>query len=331
MDENIKFAVAHWILCAFHFGIMIFSAYCSVLNDMNSYNKVQSFLVFISMLPVFVSDILVASLFTKSVATSSNIYDLSINLDILSVVLYQCIFCNFVVGRSSQIFKGLALRFHDGYTALLGVKSIFSAILAVAGITICYLQDNFNYIPTFLSTFYGAMSIMNIGFAMSVRFKLQSLQLVFTSQAASSDGSVRLRKLVRGNSLEKSARKYGFKTSLVSAVSAAPGHSRTSTVSSTATGSTASPQLYSQSTTNNGAVSKTEFERFCVEFRKFTIGTLCNMTIYLVLAAILVSVFSDGSQRGGHIVSFSWKIMEGVSCLMSQVIVFNMRGQVVAR
>jgi len=92
MDENTKFAVAHWFLCVFHFGVLIFSGYCSVLQEMNSYNRVQSYLVFISILPVFVSDAVVASYFTSSAANSTYLYELSINLDIISVLLYQCIF-----------------------------------------------------------------------------------------------------------------------------------------------------------------------------------------------------------------------------------------------
>ena len=447
--NNIALIVVFFLLACFHGVIIFFSIFCMLQKDINAFNKVQSFLVFISIFPVFISDIIVSTIYLSP--SAGDLYNISLILDVLSVILYQVVFCNWIVGRSSQIFKGLAPQFHENFTYLLAIKAVFSLISAIVGLIICQLI-NVEYTNVFLCTYYGIMSSLNLSFAISVKLKLTSLQLVFRnnndkstvrkfpvitmrratrSKYSSSQGGGGgggggglneeskdhqpglLSKMISGklnlsnmnNNAPINHVQYHGRPSPSPCASASPSPSPSlhllepssdsekntevddsltpmqneninivkhmnngrvspmtsfrisSTLSNNATppahGITAknmktiTAALNSHNNTYNSnnnhtnntntntssgrenqPVTKTEFERFTTEFRKYTIGTLANISMFFILAAFLLGFYADGTRKGGLYVSLSWKIMAGMSSIMSQIIVYNMRGLV---
>ena len=159
---DLALTITYSALALFHCTCVGLAVYVMIIDKMNIVHKIQSYLLFMAVLPIFVTDIVLLVDVSGGSLVDSKV--VSTILDVFAILVYQSYFPHFIIGKMSSLLKGLAPSFYSMSARALVVKFLFTPISILIGVVFVYYYTNKNYIPVFLCGFFLLCEILNLLF-----------------------------------------------------------------------------------------------------------------------------------------------------------------------
>ena len=168
------------ILTAMHLYLLRLCFYILATKILNILNTVHSILMFSTIVPTIIGDLLVIlSVTTNGVADASFIVEL---MDFCSALLLHTLFIHLFQYRSTLLYKGIAPRFYDYIYHIIEYKAMMNLALCGLGFVISIALKY--SITAFLVVYQMVLTLGNVIMYILMKRKFESLNII-QSQSSS--------------------------------------------------------------------------------------------------------------------------------------------------
>ena len=207
-------------------------------------------------------------------------YFLSALTDYCAGVMYQTIFQHFFQYRSSLLYKGIAQKFYDFVIFSIILKALFTQIFSTLGFVVSQIWGL--SIQSYGTIFQIVVSFTNLLFNTMLMQKLMSIDIKYSRRG--SWNSRRSVSIINKSFIDRSS-------------------SNESRVA-----------LRSSSSSADNI-----FTRVKEDIHKSIVRTLVSGVIFVLLAVILLSIYSDNSPRSAYFISISYRFALVPAVLMTTI------------
>ena len=251
--------------------------------DQSVLNKVHVCLSFAVIFPFFMGDIVILASYLN---TTVDAYLCAALADFCGGSTYQNIFQHYFQYRSSSLYKGIAHRFYEFAIASITIKALLTQASYTFFLVFVIMWD-YNF-QAFGTIFQIVVSITNVLFHTLLMHKLMSLDL--------------------------GSKDRGWKSVRVSRRSLQSDEKQ----NDPSVQSSPKPTFTISSNDRNDI-----FNRVKQDIHKSIVRALVAGLVYILLAVVLLGVFSDNSPRSGYITSISYRVVMSPAILMTNVPVWK--------
>ena len=144
--------ITYCLLAILHCCGILYNIYAISLPEVTSLQKIQVFLLLISLMPVLSTDVIAVAAFAQQ--SSAQFDGLVKSFDVFAILSYHVFFTNYILGNLGQASKGFRTSFYPNYVTALVVKALGQPVIGIIGLSLVNLADNY-YTSTFICCYHA--------------------------------------------------------------------------------------------------------------------------------------------------------------------------------